>query len=40
MKKEAPKKLGLNVETLRDLDLSQVSGRGTPLPASAGSRVC
>ena len=40
MKKETPKKLGLNIETLRDLDLSQVGGRGTPLPASIESRAC
>jgi hypothetical protein len=40
MKKETPKKLGLNVETLRDLDLSKVPGGGTPLPASIGSRTC
>lgn len=39
-KKEAQKKLGLNVETLRDLDLSKVPGGGTPLPASAESRAC
>lgn len=41
MKKETPKKLSLNVETLKDLDLAQVAGgEGTPLPASAGSRIC
>lgn len=40
MKKDTQKKLGLNVETLMDLDLSKVSGVGTPLPASAASRAC